>query len=290
MFGELEKVLRCTIARELEPTLSENAQLRAKVNDLEVIFHDAQTESEDAHGRIVQELKGQLERKAKQVEHLRTNVGGLEKRIAELDTNLIATVRELGEQQATVQRQTEEIRRLYIRLKDAGADVSESNLFSGSVLGTAKLLAKAQERSRRRKREAGVQSIPMSFRAGLSGFRPPVPNSQVTSSTPLYQARGQADQEWSLPELSGCRVKDLMRAHAEGRQPDSTPLSGSDVPPRKLDDEFEGVEEKYAMLKWVMGLQEISESSSPYILTNKPTYQPTTPDYQGPPVRRLTMY
>ena len=47
--------------------------------------------------------------------------------------------------------------------------MSESNLFGGSVSGTAQLLAKAQERSRRRKREAGVQSIPMSFRAGLSG-------------------------------------------------------------------------------------------------------------------------
>ena len=112
VFGELEKVLRCTIARELEPTLSENARLQAKVKDLELIFHDAQTESENTHGRVVQELKGQLERKAKQVEHLRTNVGGLEKRIAELDTNLIATVRELGEQQGTVQTQAEEIRRL----------------------------------------------------------------------------------------------------------------------------------------------------------------------------------
>ena len=48
--------------------------------------------------------------------------------------------------------QVMEIRELNIRLKDAKANESDSNLFGGSVSGTAQLLAKAQERSRRRKR------------------------------------------------------------------------------------------------------------------------------------------
>ena len=105
VFGELEKVLRSTIAQELEPTLTENTRLKAKVQDLELIFHNAQSESELAHNRVVLDLEDQLDRKAKQVEHLRMNVGGLEKRIKEMDTNLTAVVRELGEQQGTVKDQ-----------------------------------------------------------------------------------------------------------------------------------------------------------------------------------------
>ena len=113
----------------------------------------------------------------------------------------------------------------------------------------------------------------MSVRAGLSGVRPPVQNSHVTSSTPLNYAHGQADPEWSLPELSGSRVKNLMRAHAGGRQPDSTPLSGSDVPPRRLDDDFEGVEEKYAYAEVGDGVardKRVQQPLHPYQQANIP--------------------